>query len=255
MKRALTLVSALFLGSPAPAQTFDESVLRAGCKDEGPRGSITRQDMACTFSHELVSQKFRKSGAEFVFVLEDDVFIAPDLSEWLADTSWWPKDADMVKFERWRSDGLSVILGGNPQDHKGRALRRMHNRQSGPAGYMLTRPVAEKFLTRQPYGVSIDRLLFNASASPAARKMKIYQVQPAMIEQGNNSIPAKAMGADRKRPTGMPLERQKPWRGLNEIRFPLPVLACLRAGRARPTQIRFEHAALSGTTHNQHDQT
>ncbi len=255
MKRALTLVSALFLGSPAPAQTFDESVLRAGCKDEGPWGSFTRQDMACTLSHELVWQKFLKSGAEFAFVLEDDVFIAPDLGEWLADTSWWPKDADMVEFERWRSDGLLVILGGDPQDHKGRALHRMYYRQSGSAGYMLTRPAAEKFLARRPYGVSIDQLLFNAAASPAARKMKIYQVQPAMIEQGNNPIPTQALGADRKRPTGMALVRQKLWRGLNEIRFPLPVLARVLTGRARPIQIRFEHAALSGTAQNQHDQT
>jgi glycosyl transferase family 25 len=185
MKRALTLISALFLGSPASAQTFDEAELRAGCKVEGP----------------------------------------------------------------W------VILGSNPQVHKGRVLHRMYSRQSGSAGYMLTRPAAEKFLTRRPYGVSIDQLLFNASASPAARKMKIYQVQPAMIEQGNNSIPAQALRADRKRPTGMALVRRRLWRGLNEIRFPLPVLARLLTGRARPTQIRFEHAALSGTAQNQHDQT
>ncbi|MEP2030885.1 MAG: glycosyltransferase family 25 protein [Paracoccaceae bacterium] len=231
----------------------DESVLRAGCKDEGPWGSFALQNMACTLSHELIWQKFLKTDAEFAFVFEDDVFIAPDLGEWLADTSWWPKDADMVKFERWRSDGLYVILGSDLQHHNGRDIQRMYSRQSGSAGYMLTRDAAEKFLARRPYDVSIDQLLFNAAASPAARKMKIYQVQPAMIEQGNDPIPAQALGAHRHRPTGMALVRQKLWRGINEIRFPLPVLARVLTGRARPTQIRFEHAALSGTMQSNHE--
>ena len=233
----------------------DESVLRAGCRDEGPWGSFAHQNMACTLSHELVWQRFLQSDAEFAFVLEDDVFIAPDLGEWLAYTDWWPKDAELVKFERWRSDGLYVNLGGDPQHHNECAPHQMFSRQSGSAGYMLTRPAAEIFLARRPYDVSIDQLLFNAAASPAARKMNIYQDQPAIIEQGNDPIPAQALGADRKRPTGMALVRQELWRGLNEIRFPLPVLARVLTGRARPTQIRFEHAALSGTAQDQHDQT
>ena len=122
-----------------------------GAKSEGPWGSFALQNMACTLSHDLIWQRFLKTDAEFAFVLEDDVFIAPDLGEWLADTSWWPKDADLIKFERWRSDGLYVLLGGDPlQPHKGRALHRMFSRQSGSAGYMLTRAAAEKFLARPP---------------------------------------------------------------------------------------------------------
>ena len=89
----------------------------------------------------------------------------------------------------------------------------------------------------------------------AALSRRISGKFDELEEQGNDPIPEQALGAHRFRPTGMALVRQKLWRGINEIRFPLPVLARVLTGRARPTQIRFEHAALSGTMQNEQDPT
>ncbi|MFD3190915.1 glycosyltransferase family 25 protein [Sedimentitalea sp. HM32M-2] len=238
-------VSAVFVDA-IDVRQVDEGELRKRCRDEGPWGVFTLQNMACTLSHAQIWQKFLDTDAEFALILEDDVFVATDLGSWLSDTGWWPKGADVVKFERWRSDGLYVLLDGRAVCHRGRTIRRMYSRHSGSAGYMLTRAAAKAFLAREPFDVSIDQLLFNAAASPAARNMSIHQVQPAMIEQGNDPDPGQAQGLHRPRPTGRALWRQKIRRGLNELRFPPHVIARVLSGRARPTLIRFDPASPSG---------
>ncbi|NOD76557.1 MULTISPECIES: glycosyltransferase family 25 protein [unclassified Ruegeria] len=221
------------------------------CKAEGPWGYFHTKDMACTLSHAKAWEALIASGAEQALILEDDVFLSPELADWLNDPSWWPADADIVRFERWRSTKLYVALGRKRLIHLGRELRLMRSRHPGGAAYALTRQAAQHFLAQKPYDITLDGLLFNPSASPAARQINIYQVIPAMVEQGNEAPGEYNMGAPRSRPTGWPLVRQKIRRGIVEISSGLRTTANLALGRATLEKIPYAPQVLPATEPNQ----
>lgn len=214
------------------------------CRSEGPWGYFHTKDMACTLSHAKAWEAVVASGAEQALVLEDDVFLSPELADWLNDASWWPEDADIVRFERWRSTKLYLALERKSSSHLGRELRLMHSRHPGGAAYALTRQAAEHFLAQKPYDITLDGLLFNPSASPAARQVNVYQVVPAMVEQGNEAPGEIQMGAPRARPTGWPLVRQKIRRGIAEISSGLRTMANLVLGRATLQKITYAPQVL-----------
>ncbi|MEP2641860.1 glycosyltransferase family 25 protein [Roseobacter sp.] len=209
------------------------------CQPEGPWGLFHTANMAITISHARVWERFLASDADLCLVMEDDVFIAPDLRQWLDDLSWWPADADMVKLERWRGRSLKVLLSARGTSHHGRRVARLLSRHVGAAGYIMTRQTAERFLAQRPFNITVDNLLFNFNASPAARRMTVYQVHPALVEQGNEPDDAVAQTPQRLRPTGWARIRQKLKRGYYEIAYPLPTLLRALTGRARLHQITF----------------
>lgn len=221
------------------SSTEDRAALLEHCRPEGPWGIFHETNMAVTISHAQVWERFLASDAELCLVMEDDVFIAPDLGAWLDDLSWWPADADMVKLERWRARRLKVLLSNRDTVHRGRRIARLLSRHVGAAGYILTRDAATRFLAQRPFNITIDNLLFNFNASPAARRMKVYQIEPALIEQGNEPEGAVLQAARRLRPTGLALVRQKLKRGYYEIAYPLPTLLRALTGRAHLHQITF----------------
>ncbi|GFE48833.1 hypothetical protein So717_05860 [Roseobacter cerasinus] len=215
-----------------------EEMLRH-CRPDGPWGLFHDSNMAITISHAQVWERFLASDAELCLVMEDDIFIAPELGQWLDDLSWWPTDADMVKLERWRARSLKVLLGRSSGDYRGRRISRLMSRHVGAAGYMLTRPAAQRFLAERPFNITIDNLLFNFNASPVARAMRVYQIQPALIEQGNEPEGVALQTATRNRPEGLALLRQKLKRAYYEVAYPLPTLASALTGRAKLHQITF----------------
>lgn len=208
------------------------------CKPEGPWGTFHLQNMACTISHMRAWERFIASDATHCLVLEDDVFIAPDLGAWLADLSWWPQGADMIKVERWQSPRLKVLLERH-SEHRGRAISRLLSRHVGAAGYVMTRQAAQKAIDARPYDITIDNLLFNANASRLSRSMVIYQVHPAMVQQGNEPPKLEKRVEKRLRPTGWALVRQKVKRGYYEVVYPLSSLVKLATGRAKLQYVTY----------------
>lgn len=221
------------------------------CSSEGPWGYFQTKDMACTLSHAKAWEAVIASGAEQALILEDDVFLTPELATWLDDPSWWPKDADIVRFERWRSTKLYVALGRKRQSHLGREIRLMKSRHPGGAAYALTRKAAQHFLAQKPFDITLDGLLFNPSASAAARQINIYQVVPAMVEQGNEAPGEHQMGSPRHRPKGWPLLRQKIRRGIAEIDGGARTIANLALGRATLEKITYAPQVLPDAQPNQ----
>ena len=214
------------------------------CRTEGPWGIFHTKDMACTLSHAKAWEAFIASGAERALILEDDVFLSPELSNWLNDASWWPADAQIVRFERWRSNKLYVALGRKRLSHLGRDLRLMLSRHPGGAAYALTQEAARHFLAQKPFDIALDGLLFNPSASPAARQINVYQVIPAMVEQGNEALGEFQMGAPRVRPKGWPLVRQKTRRGIAEVSSGCRTVTNLVLGRATLEKIVYAPQVL-----------
>ena len=234
-----------------PAYDFskdDPATMERLCRKEGPWGVFHKQDMACTISHAAVWERFLASDAEFALVLEDDVFISPELGAWLADMSWWPADADLVKIERWRSrnNALRVLLDSKSTRVLGRRLSRLYSRHVGAAGYILTRRAAELLLAEKPFDITVDNLLFNMNASKVAARLNLYQVVPAMVQQGNEPQTRVRRPATRVRPTGWTLVRQKLKRGYYECAYPGRTILKALTGRARMARVPF--AANSADT-------
>ncbi|WP_264210953.1 glycosyltransferase family 25 protein [Leisingera thetidis] len=224
------------------------------CASEGSWGYFQTKDMACTLSHAKAWETFLASDADVALILEDDVFLSPDTGAWLADLSWWPADAGIVKFERWRATRLQVALGRDGVTHLGREVRRMLSRHAGGAAYAISRRAAQHLLDSRPFDITLDNLLFNFDASKPARGIRVYQVQPALAEQGNEAPDEHAIGPARHRPKGWPLVRQKLRRGIYEFRGGFRILPSVVLGRATLEKIRFDGRSLA-TPQTQHTHT
>jgi len=218
------LAEAGITASFPPAFDMNEhaaEVMLQHCKPTGPWGTFQPGNMACTISHEMAWERFMASDAMYCVVLEDDVFVSPDIAAWLSDMSWWPADAQLIKIERWNGRNTKVLLAKDGPAHLGRQLRRLFGRHVGSAGYILNREGARRMLAHRPFAVSIDNYLFNRNASPAARSVVTYQVSPALVQQGNEPEGVAPSLSHRKRPKGWALTVQKVKRGWNEIAYPL----------------------------------
>lgn len=220
-------------------RTSDPEELERHCKPEGPWGVFHKQNMACTISHMWAWERFLETDASHCLVLEDDVHIAPELGVWLSDLSWWPVDADLVKIERWTSPRLKVALEPQSQ-HRGRQISRLLSRHVGSAGYIMTRDAAKAFIAARPYDISIDNLLFNANVSQLARSLTIYQVHPALVQQGNEPRTEAKKTEKRLRPKGWALIRQKVKRGYYEVAYPVKTISKILTGQAHLEQIVYE---------------
>ncbi len=218
------------------------------CRATGPWGPFHTNNMAITISHAQVWERFLETGDDLCLVMEDDVFLSPELSDWLNDLSWWPQNADIVKLERWDSPSLKVLMQQAVGRHKGRSIQRILSRHVGAAGYILTRKAARQFLAQKPFNITIDNLLFNFNASPAARRMQVYQVAPALIVQGNEPPDQAVNTGVRLRPKGLSLISQKLKRAYYEIAYPLPIIFQALTGKAKLAQIPYEPYAESQTS-------
>ncbi|WP_299028351.1 glycosyltransferase family 25 protein [uncultured Sulfitobacter sp.] len=217
----------------------DEADILARCKREGPWGTFHTPNMAATISHAQAWERFLATDATHCLVMEDDIFIAPELGAWLADLNWWPDDADIMKLERWRSKSTKVLLEEHAIMHRGRKVQRLLSRHMGAAGYMLSRDAARKLLAAQPFDMVIDHILFNINASRATRGMNIYQISPAMILQGNEPEGSPFYMGERKRPKGMALVRQKLKRLYYELAYPASTYIKWLTRQARLRTVAF----------------
>lgn len=209
------------------------------CRPEGPWGVFAIPNMAATISHANAWRRFLDSGASHGLFMEDDIHISPELRDWLADLSWWPEAADIVKFERWGDPRKLVLLEEPGQTHLGRQLKRILTRHMGAAGYMITRDIAARLVAAEPYDMVVDHVLFNLTASRVLKGTRLYQVAPAMIEQGNLPEGATFYMAERKRPSGWPLLRQRLRRAYYELAYPLSTWGSALTGRARFARVAF----------------
>ncbi len=218
-----------------------EEELRAHCKSFGPWGVFAPGNMACTLSHAKSWKRFLKSDADIALILEDDVFLSPELRLWLQDLTWWPPTSDLVKIEHWRSKSLKVILGTPFSAHLGREIAPLLSRNPGAAAYLLTRRGAERLLAYKPFDMTIDALLFNPLVSRPAVDLAPCQVWPALSIQGNTPPDEDSfLGHLQRKATGPLYRKQKRIRGMAELRALPKQIIRLASGRAR--LVRVTHA-------------
>ena len=76
----------------------------------GPLGKISIGDMACFQSHLMLWKKISEREKEPVLVLEDDAYISKRGFELLKNTNWVPKNAKIIKCERFGNRRHRVLL-------------------------------------------------------------------------------------------------------------------------------------------------
>ncbi|CUH63130.1 Lipooligosaccharide biosynthesis protein lex-1 [Thalassovita autumnalis] len=249
------LVAEQFAHANVDAQFFDatDGVVTpealSAFDDFGPWGPMEMHAKACTHSHIQALRAFLSTDESYCLMLEDDVFLSEDLGAWLADMSWWPNDADVVKIERWLDDRLIVLLAPNGATHLGRCISRLRSRHSGTAGYLVSRTGAQKIVAHDNRNVPIDHNLFNGAVSPLARKLVTYQVSPALSVQGN--LPPQTKG-DGGAAAPMHAPKPSPWmgkqrkallHGWHEAKVLPKYLLLWALGRVQPSKIAWQDKA------------
>lgn len=250
-----SLVAEQFAHAGIDAQFFDATdgvktpELLSAFHDFGPWGEMEMHAKACTHSHIEALRAFLNSDQRYCLMLEDDVFLSRDLGAWLADMSWWPEDADVVKIERWLDDRMVVLLDQSGETHLGRDIKRLRSRHSGTAGYLVSRAGAQKIVTHDNRNVPIDHSLFNRAVSPLARKLTTYQVNPALSVQGNlppqTEAPSQPDGAAKAKNPDLKWAKQRKalLHGWHEIKVLPKYLLLWALGKVKPVKIAWQDVA------------
>ncbi len=183
----------------------------------GPWGLVPYADMCCCLSHRQIWEHFLETDNDLALIFEDDAFVAPEVGEWIRDLSWWPKDADIVKLERWHSRTMRQVVGKTGRIFAGRKISRLYSRHPGTAGYIISKSHVLSLLRIEKIPVAVDQLLFNPYVSSVARNARIYQVNPALVEQGNDPGKEQTIRGAERKPKGWKSLRQKIRRGRAEL--------------------------------------
>lgn len=147
---------------------------------DGKRGWRDGQ-IGCFLSHREAWRMISSGPADFGLVLEDDIHLSDDTPAVLANLSWIPADADIVRLE---STGQWLSLGPPTASAAGRPVRKIRSAAWGAGAYILSRNTAARLLGSDPILQSpADDFLFNIVSSAMAKSLTTYQIVPALAVQ------------------------------------------------------------------------
>lgn len=146
---------------------------------------LPASEIACFLSHRACWQRIADGPAPYGCVFEDDMLLSPRLRDFLADPSWIPADADIVKIE----EGYNRVWLDTPlrQMRDGFRLGRLRSSHYRAGGYIVSRDAARRLLAMtERFGLPVDLVMFDFSIGRAAA-LKIYQLLPALSAQQKGS--------------------------------------------------------------------
>lgn len=144
---------------------------------------LTDAEICCFLSHRRCWQIIADGPDRYGVVFEDDVVFSHDAGSVLADDTWVPRDADVVKLETFFG---GVRIGNRHIRVKnGYAATRLFGQHLGSCGYVLAKAAAGKLLTNTRHlKVPVDLALFSPNQMTAARNTT-YQLTPALCAQAH----------------------------------------------------------------------
>jgi glycosyl transferase family 25 len=139
-------------------------------------------EIGCFLSHFEVWRRIAAAADPWAAVFEDDVRVATDLKPLLASGEWIPGSADVVRLEANRP--MRLTEGRPIEAAPNRKVFRALSGTAGAAGYIIARDVC-RWLTETPARLhtSADIFLFKPKKSEVARRLRRYQVVPAVCVQ------------------------------------------------------------------------
>ncbi len=194
------------------AHAVTDRELRTRVALDRPYQSLRRGSEANILSHCKAWEALLASPYPAALIAEDDAQFATDIAtvldpaDWRAD--WWPEGAGLIKLEAARNKKrhLGAECGRTPG---GRRIYPLLRFPGGSAGYLIDRRAAETALRLcVEVDVSIDRFLFDISASQAARALRPLQVVPTMIRQRHEKF-------------GSDIQSTEPWSRRSGVQIPL----------------------------------
>ncbi|WP_269930566.1 glycosyltransferase family 25 protein [Aminobacter sp. HY435] len=138
-------------------------------------------EIGCFLSHIKCWQAIAEAPTEYSVVFEDDVHFGEDAGSILADPSWIPDDADIVKLETIMV--RTFVDRCESGTVSGRSVRRLRQAHLGTGAYVISRRAARKLLELSTEITEpVDVFMFDP-ASHAWRHLVVYQVDPAVCIQ------------------------------------------------------------------------
>lgn len=168
---------------------------------------LTGTEVACMQSHRACWSIIAKDDAPYGAVFEDDMVFSARAGALLADISWIPADADVIKLETFFRK--TMIQRKRTAVGSGFFLSRLVWNHVGTGGYILSRQTArDLFEATALANAAADDVVFNP-AFPMASGRTIYQLIPAICVQDQF--------ADDRFPSLLYEEREASWdaSGLN----------------------------------------
>ena len=142
---------------------------------------LTNAEIACFLSHKACWAKIADGVDAYGVVFEDDVVFSDNAGAMLADASWIPADAEIVKLETFFRKTRLAWRRSPAGD--GFSTSRLLGAHVGAAGYILSRPAARDLIDgTAELGSPVDQVLFNPRFAPSPGKT-IYQLVPALCAQ------------------------------------------------------------------------
>ena len=156
-----------------------ERLAEADVADANP--ALSRGEIGCFLSHRTVWKRIADGSDPFAVVLEDDIHVASTMATLLADWSWIPPDADVVKIETMLK---SVELDRQPVSTRcGHGLSRLRSTHPGTAGYIISATAAGRLHQREPVpNRPVDAVLFRVRQGTEG-ELVVYQIDPALCIQ------------------------------------------------------------------------
>jgi len=142
---------------------------------------LTASEIGCFLSHRECWRWIAEGSAPFGCVFEDDMLLSPRLKDRLADASWIPPGAEIVKIEEghnrvWLDMPLRELKDGF-------RLGRLRSTHYRAGGYIVSREAARRLLAMtERFALPVDLFLFDVAVGAPSRFV-IYQLLPAVAEQ------------------------------------------------------------------------
>ena len=187
MTEQLNRLSLAFHRIPAvDANTATETWVNGHFAGAGPLGAIPKGDKCCTLSHVRAWQAFLSTGDRFGLILEDDALLDCAAAELLQRTDWIPPSVELLKLEHFGPSGQRVLIGKLISVAANRSIAELHSRHTGAAAYIIGRGAAKTLVSSIPaWTVPVDHMLFNPNVSPLAKRLRPYQLLPAIARQSS----------------------------------------------------------------------
>jgi glycosyl transferase family 25 len=142
---------------------------------------LTASEIGCFLSHRECWRRIAAGPAAYGCVFEDDMLLSSRVKDRLADASWIPADAEIVKIEEghnrvWLDMPLRELKDGF-------RLGRLRSTHYRAGGYIVSREAARRLLAMtERFGLPVDLFLFDVAVGAPSRFV-IYQLLPAVAEQ------------------------------------------------------------------------
>ncbi|MCG3266640.1 glycosyltransferase family 25 protein [Yoonia sp. I 8.24] len=142
---------------------------------------LTKGEIACFLSHRKAWQSIVDSDHTHVVVFEDDVKLAPKAATLLADLSWVPSSADIIKIDTLPAGAM--LSGPQKVGDTSFVLKKVHTKAVSTAGYIISRSCAQEFLNApSEMRVPVDIAIFDPRHKILPRVSNM-QLTPAIAVQ------------------------------------------------------------------------